>query len=127
MNEYQKVINKWTMKGKNGAPDEWSFDDSRAALELGDALVNAVDDLNTLRAENARLRELVYHTGPGEYSPDGWTWKQQANADRERLDEANAHIETLCDAAKAVLSGTGDRLDAMCILERTVYGGRSDK
>lgn len=59
MNEYQKVINKWTMKGRNGAPDEWSFYDNRAALELGDALVNAVDDLNTLRAENARLtREL---------------------------------------------------------------------
>lgn len=127
MNEYQKVINKWTMKGKNGAPDEWSFDYSRAALELGDALVNAVDDLNTLRAENARLRELVYHTGPGEYSPDGWTWKQQANADSARLAEALAHIKALEDAAIRVLSGTGDKLDAMCILERTVYGGRSER
>ena len=38
---------------------------------------------------------MVYETPPGEFSPDGWTWKQAFAAEKVRRIEAEAEIETL--------------------------------
>jgi hypothetical protein len=38
---------------------------------------------------------MVYETPPGEFSPDGWTWKQAFIAEKARRIEAEAAIETL--------------------------------
>ena len=38
---------------------------------------------------------MVYETPPGEFSPDGWTWKQAFAAEKARRIEAEAAIETL--------------------------------
>ena len=46
-------------------------------------------------AEVERLSAMVYETGPGEFSPDGWTWKQAFTAEKARRIEAEAAIETL--------------------------------
>ena len=35
-------------------------------------------------AEVERLSAMVYETGPGEFSPDGWTWKQAFQAEKKR-------------------------------------------
>lgn len=46
-------------------------------------------------AEVERLSAMVYDTAPGEFSPDGWTWKQAFTAEKARRVEAEAAIETL--------------------------------
>lgn len=46
-------------------------------------------------AEVERLSAMVYDTAPGEFSPDGWTWKQAFTAEKARRIEAEAAIETL--------------------------------
>lgn len=48
-----------------------------------------------LKLEIERLSAMVYETGPGEFSPDGWTWKQAFQAEKKRREEAEAAIETL--------------------------------
>ena len=45
--------------------------------------------------EIIRLRELAYESPPGQFSPDGWTWKQAFTAEKARRVEAEAAIETL--------------------------------
>ncbi len=46
-------------------------------------------------AEIIALRDLAYETPPGQFSPDGWTWKQAFQAEKKRREEAEAAIETL--------------------------------
>lgn len=46
-------------------------------------------------AEVERLSAMVYDTAPGEFSPDGWTWKQAFEAEKARRIEAEAEIQTL--------------------------------
>ena len=46
-------------------------------------------------AEVERLSAMVYDTAPGEFSPDGWTWKQAFTAEKARRVETEAAIETL--------------------------------
>lgn len=48
-----------------------------------------------LKLEIERLSTMVYETAPGEFSPDGWTWKQAFTAEKARRVEAEAAIETL--------------------------------
>lgn len=62
-------------------------------------------ELNRLAAENAALRRLAFHTGPGEFSPEGWTWQQQAACDLARALEAEAALSmaTLAHDLAAVL------------------------
>jgi len=45
--------------------------------------------------EIIRLRELAFESPPGQFSPDGWTWKQAFTAEKARRIEAEAAIETL--------------------------------
>jgi len=40
-----------------------------------------------------RLTSMVYETAPGEYSPDGWTYKQAFEAELKRRKEAEHAIE----------------------------------
>lgn len=47
------------------------------------------------RDANKRLTEMVYHTEPGEFSPDGWTWKQQAQRHLMRMGEMEERIKEL--------------------------------
>ena len=54
-----------------------------------------IDGLNAAIIEIERLSAMVYETGPGEFSPDGWTWKQAFQAEKKRREEAEAAIETL--------------------------------
>lgn len=54
-----------------------------------------IDGINAAIAEVSRLSAMVYETGPGEFSPDGWTWKQAFQAEKKRREEAEAAIETL--------------------------------
>ena len=48
-------------------------------------------------AEIERLRAKVYHTAPGEldFGGEGWTWKQQARANEDRLRELEAEVARL--------------------------------
>lgn len=48
-------------------------------------------------AEIERLRAEVYHTAPGEleFGGEGWTWKQQARANEDRLRELEAEVARL--------------------------------
>ena len=45
--------------------------------------------------EIIRLREFAFESPPGQFSPNGWTWKQAFQAEKKRREEAEAAIETL--------------------------------
>lgn len=54
-----------------------------------------IDGINAAITEVERLSAMVYDTAPGEFSPDGWTWKQAFTSEKARRVEAEAAIETL--------------------------------
>lgn len=51
--------------------------------------------INAAITEVERLSAMVYETAPGEFSPDGWTWKQAFTSEKARRVEAEAAIENL--------------------------------
>ncbi len=44
-----------------------------------------------------RLTSMVYETAPGEYSPDGWTYKQAFEAEVKRRKEAEHTLEEVAE------------------------------
>lgn len=57
------------------------------------------------------LIELAYHTAPGEmeFGGEGWTWKQQARADHDRL----LAVEAERNKVQRVLEAVALRLDEL--------------
>jgi len=53
----------------------------------GAGVMETQDCIRRLIAEVKMLRELAFHTGPGEFSPEGWTWRQQCESERARYGE----------------------------------------
>lgn len=58
-------------------------------------LLDHIATLEGKAAEVERLSAMVYDTAPGEFSPDGWTWKQAFTSEKARRVEAEAAIENL--------------------------------
>lgn len=58
----------------------------------GAGVMETQDCIRRLIAEVKMLRTLAFHTGPGEFSPEGWTWQQQCNSERARY----AELESEC-------------------------------
>jgi len=60
------------------------------------------EDLHALESKIERceeqikiLNDLVYMYGPGTFSPDGWTYKQQCKQDQKRIEELEFHCKYL--------------------------------
>lgn len=53
--------------------------------------------LDLIELEMRERTKLAYHTAPGEleFAPEGWTWKQQAARDYDRLINAERENEHL--------------------------------
>lgn len=79
--------------------------EARAELtRLRKELSDVIDEAYALRiavaeldAKNEQLSGMVYETGPGEYSPDGWTYKQAFEAEVKRRKEAEHALEEVAE------------------------------
>lgn len=58
---------------------------------------HAKEQLAAAKKRVVELEAAVYHTAPGEleFGGEGWTWKQQARANEDRLHEAEQQIKSL--------------------------------
>ena len=56
----------------------------------GELLKAAAEEIRRQKKHIEELTAMVYETGPGEFSPDGWTWKQAFTAEKARRIEAEA-------------------------------------
>lgn len=74
----------------------WRACQKRATEEMNSQLEVEARERGLLMKQITELEAMVYHTGPGqlEYSPEGWTWKQQSDSEMGRC----AELEYECEA-----------------------------
>ena len=73
-------------------------------------------------AEIERLRAEVYHTAPGEldFGGEGWTWKQQARANEDRLRELEAEVARLGGVVAAAVQAEQAARERVTVLDATI-------
>ena len=73
-------------------------------------------------AEIERLRAKVYHTAPGEldFGGEGWTWKQQARANEDRLRELEAEVARLGGVVAAAVQAEQAARERVTVLDATI-------
>ena len=66
-----------------------------------------------------RLRAEAYHTAPGEleFGGEGWTWKQQARANEDRLRELEAEVARLGGVVAAAVQAEQVARECVKVLE----------
>ena len=96
-----------------------------------DAYKDRPKTAEVLRQAAAHIRTLesaVYHTRPDEmiFGGEGWTWKQQARANEDRVKELEARIEQLETAMTGTL-GPLERCGLLAVADnvRVVIGTRT--
>ena len=69
-----------------------------------------------------RLRAEAYHTAPGEleFGGEGWTWKQQARANEDRLRELEAEVARLGGVVAAAVQAEQAARERVTVLDATI-------
>ena len=105
---------------KDGPEVILSFGSEREAEDAKDRLNAAYAAGAASRdAEIERLRAEVYHTAPGEleFGGEGWTWKQQARANEDRLRELEAEVARLGGVVAAAVQAEQVARERVSVLE----------